>query len=370
MKKKINIFILVLALMLAVIVGFIYSFEWKTRAGQESTEDGAATAGNYSADSDQNGLGSDKQPVIENSTGILDSQSNASVNPIDTADLSDVSDSSSGLSESQLATDTNISVDSNSLQEAFALIHETGTNVAQRVQTPVGFERIIPEEGSFGDYLGNLPLKPHGARVKYYDGSIKPWDVHVAVLDIDVGKRDLQQCADAVMRLRAEYLYSQESYDQIHFNFTNGFNAEYKKWIEGNRVKITGNKAEWVKQGSRGTDYESFRKYLDIVFAYAGTLSLSKEMDNIDLQEMQTGDVFLKGGSPGHCIIVMDMAENPQTGEKIFIAAQSYMPAQDIHILKNPANEEGNPWYPLDFGEKLTTPEWTFTKEQVYRFAD
>jgi Domain of unknown function (4846) len=31
-------------------------------------------------------------------------------------------------------------------------------------------------------------------------------DVQYAVLDISVGNRDLQQCADAVMRIRGEYL--------------------------------------------------------------------------------------------------------------------------------------------------------------------
>lgn len=34
-----------------------------------------------------------------------------------------------------------------------------------------------------------------------YNGSQKPnQSVHYAVFDIDVGKEDLQQCADAVMR--------------------------------------------------------------------------------------------------------------------------------------------------------------------------
>ena len=64
------------------------------------------------------------------------------------------------------------------------------------------------------------------------------------------------------------------------------------------------------------------------------------------------------------------MAVDPERGEKVFIIAQSYMPAQDIHILKNPSKRDGDPWYPLDFGDELVTPEWTFTADQVYRFAD
>lgn len=252
---------------------------------------------------------------------------------------------------------------------ATSLIDPEGTTAAERIEPPEGFFRLPLDGGSFGEYLRNLPLKPHGSSVKYYDGGTKPWDVHVAVVDMDVGARDLQQCADAVIRLRAEYLYANGAFDKIHFNFTNGFNAKYSKWIQGYRISITGNKAVWVEKGSKSTDYESFRKYLDIVFAYAGTLSLSQEMKKIELNEIQPGDVFLKGGSPGHCVIISDMAENPQTGEKVFLIAQSYMPAQDIHILKNPANEDGNPWYTAEFGDELVTPEWTFTKDQTYRFA-
>jgi len=85
---------------------------------------------------------------------------------------------------------------------------------------------------------------------------------------------------------------------------------------------------------------------------------------------MQIGDVFIQGGSPGHCVIVVDMAHDPKTGEKIFILAQSYMPAQDIQILKNPSNAAISPWYSVDFGDVLKTPEWTFTKGDLKRFGD
>lgn len=248
------------------------------------------------------------------------------------------------------------------------LINPEGKTVEDRIKVPEGFTRVETARNSFGQYLRNLPLKPHGSKVKYYNGKTKPRDVHEAVLDIDVGDRDLQQCADAVMRLWAEYLYARKEYDKISFHFTNGFLADYATWMEGNRIKVEGNNAYWVKQAQHSNDYASFRKYLDMVFAYAGTLSLSKEMKKVPLVDIRIGDVFLKGDDPGHCVIVLDMAQNDTTGEKIFIIAQSYMPAQDIHILKNPANGEGNPWYSANFKDKLITPEWEFTGDQLYRF--
>lgn len=256
------------------------------------------------------------------------------------------------------------------LQVEENLINEDGLTVQERIMVPEGFKRIEYPAGTFGEYLRNLPLKPHGSKVKYYNGQYKTKDVYEAVINLDIGNRDLQQCADAAIRLRAEYLYAQKLYEQIHFNFTNGFRADYLKWADGNRIIVEGNEAYWVKQTRSSKDYDSFRKYLDMVFAYAGTLSLSQELKQIPIEEMQIGDVFLEGGSPGHCVIVVDLAENQSTGEKIFLIAQSYMPAQEIHILKNPLNAEGNPWYNLNFGETLLTPEWTFSKDHLMSFED
>ena len=36
------------------------------------------------------------------------------------------------------------------------------------------------------------------------------------------------------------------------------------------------------------------------------------------------------------------------------------MPAQQMHVLKNPAAADGSPWYPAAFDGELVTPEWTF----------
>ncbi|MDD3298284.1 MAG: DUF4846 domain-containing protein [Bacillota bacterium] len=255
-------------------------------------------------------------------------------------------------------------------REDLRIISPQGKTVKERIMEPEGYERINEEINSFAGYLRNLPLKPHGSKVLYYDGREKRRDVHEAVIDMDVGDRDLQQCADAVMRLRAEYLYKTGQYEKVHFNFTNGFNAEYIKWRQGNRISVNGNDVSWVEGAGHSEDYETFRKYLDIVFAYAGTQSLAGELKRVDVSDIQIGDVFIKGGSPGHCVIVIDMAHNRDTEEKVFLLAQSYMPAQDIHVLKNTQDKSISPWFPEDFGDVLVTPEWTFEKDQLMRFAE
>jgi len=51
-----------------------------------------------------------------------------------------------------------------------------------------------------------------GTTVKYYDGSTKiNRNVYCSVIDQDIDPVDLQQCADAVMRLRGEYLLKQKN---------------------------------------------------------------------------------------------------------------------------------------------------------------
>ncbi|HEX2935026.1 MAG TPA: DUF4846 domain-containing protein [Bacteroidales bacterium] len=242
--------------------------------------------------------------------------------------------------------------------------------ISQRFEVPKGYVQLNSDTTSFAYYLQNLPLKPHGTPVRMYDGRTKPnRSVYIGVIDLEIGNANLQQCADAVIRLRAEYLYRQKRYSAVHFNLTNGFNAEYSKWKEGYRIEVTGNKTRWVKTSKPSNDYKTFRKYLDFVFTYAGTRSLSKELTKVNFSNMQIGDVFIQGGSPGHAVIVVNMAENPKTKEKIYLLAQSYMPAQEIQVLQNPSNTNESPWYSLNKNSNaIPTPEWLFYTSDLKSF--
>lgn len=238
------------------------------------------------------------------------------------------------------------------------LIITDGQTIVERFGVPQGFTRVDTEEESFAYYLQHLPLKPDGAKVKYYDGREKLKDVYLAVVNFSLGERDLQQCADGVMRLRAEYLYAKGRYNDIHFNFVSGFKAEFSKWADGKGISVNGNEVSWNTNNKNNNSYDSFQNYLDIVYAYASTLSLEKELIEKSLSTIAIGDVFIQGGSPGHCVIVVDMAENDKTGEKIFMLAQSYMPAQDIQILRGDTKD--SPWFSASIEDILRTPEWTF----------
>lgn len=222
---------------------------------------------------------------------------------------------------------------------------------------------------SFAAWLRRLPLQPEGAPVVHFDGRLKPnQSVHAAVVDIDVGKRDLQQCADAVIRLRAEYLYAGAPAERarIAFNFTSGDRLSFARWAAGWRPIVADNRVSWRRNGARGNDRVQFAAYLDTVFTYAGSKSLERELAPVaDPRSVEGGDIFIYGGFPGHAVIVVDVAADAN-GRRVMLLAQSFMPAQSIHLLKNPA---GGVWYDAALGDPQT-PEWRFQRGQLRRFRE
>lgn len=220
-------------------------------------------------------------------------------------------------------------------------------HTVDEIPLPEGYKRISGKDAAFARWLRQVPIKKEKT-VYLYNGALKRnQQAQYAVMNIPVGNKDLQQCADAVMRLRAEFLYSQQRYQDISFSDNNG-------------------KAYRCPPAPA---YPAFEKYLENVYAHCGTLSLEKQLKAVhNTTDMQPGDVWIKGGSPGHAVIVLDVAVNEQ-GKKIYLLAQSYMPAQDIHILKNPVEELFSPWYELKEDDSpLYTPEWTFYSNQLRRW--
>lgn len=253
---------------------------------------------------------------------------------------------------------------------------EQAERLCEAIPTPKGYTRQPKAAGSWAAWLRHLPLLPKGSPVMLHNGQAKSYQAGAyRVLDIDIGAQNLQQCADAIMRLRAEYLYSQRQYGQIHFNYTSGHKVAFADWAKGRKPKVAGNSVSFSApppNASANYSYDNFRQYLVQVFNYAGTASLEKELKPVPVEDIQAGDVFIQGGFPGHAVLVLDVATNAQ-GKKIFLLAQSYMPAQSIHVLHNLDHASlsiPSPWYSLDFGSTLHTPEWDFKRASLRRFAE
>lgn len=238
-----------------------------------------------------------------------------------------------------------IQVDRQVNESQHKIIIGTDTNPYHQVKEiplPAGFTRVPYTPFSFGKWLSSVKLKKDKT-VYIFNGTAKHnQSAQFAVLDISVGTKDLQQCADAVMRLRAEYLFDAQQFDGIRFRDNNGTAYQF----------------------STPFTRQHLQEYLQQVFGMCGTASLSKQLSPTGWNNVVAGDVLIKGGFPGHAVIVMDVATN-KAGRKIFLLAQSYMPAQDIHLLVNPSNHDLSPWYEVNDDEIIETPEYRFTRNQL-----
>ncbi|QJX48301.1 DUF4846 domain-containing protein [Hymenobacter taeanensis] len=247
--------------------------------------------------------------------------------------------------------------------------YDAKQSLVARFPAPAGYERVQVAPGSFGGWLRHLPLLPAGTPVHLYTGQLKHrQDVHAAVLNLDTGTRDLQQCADAVIRLRGEYQFSQDA-DQVHFHLTSGHDIRFQDWYSGRTFRVVGDDVEPATKPMEAPTHPVFRRYLDQIFTYAGTLSLSRELMAVPLSQVLPGDVLIRGGSPGHAVLVLDVAVQAGTGRRKALLAQSYMPAQQVHVLKAGPQASSGAWFSLDPSrEQVFTPEWTFRRDELKRF--
>lgn len=238
----------------------------------------------------------------------------------------------------------------------------------QEIPVPAGFARTADSSNSFAAWLRDRKLKADKT-VYLYNGQRKPnQEAQFAVLDVPVGDRDLQQCADAIMRLRAEYLFDQKRTDEIAFMASSGQTLSFARWVQGYRYRVKGNNLEEYKSNMAGANTrKDLDQYLQLVFTYCGTSSLSRQMRPMaGTTPVQAGDVFIAPGFPGHAMLVVDVAI--KEGKRIFMLAQSYMPAQDIHIVKNNQSGKLSPWYEVPATGGLRTPEWYFNGWPLYRW--
>jgi len=248
-------------------------------------------------------------------------------------------------------------------------INSKGATIAKRIVVPENFKRTVYPEGSFSAYVQTYALKPFDAKIINYDGEDYVYQSgHVGVLEVPVPSNGLQQCADALMRIRAEYLWEQNRKSEIGFNFTSGHYCSWTKYAEGYRPKINGNKVTFSKTASENHSEENFYKYLNLIYMYAGTQSLFDELTKVEkVEDLEVGDMVIKPGFPGHIVMIADKATNAN-GEILFILAQGNTPAQSVHVLKNLSDTAINPWYQLELDAYLEIPTYYFNQTKFVRF--
>ena len=232
--------------------------------------------------------------------------------------------------------------------------------VYQYGEQPSATTEVTPIEteiGTWKHFLQHLPIKK-GAVIDYRGREIPEQSKHIAIVDYDIGTRDLQQCADALMPLRAEYLFSTNQHEKIGFHFTSGHYFSWNDYCAGKRPVIRGNNVKFAMSASCSKTHPALRKYLDIVYTYAGTISLYRELK--ETSKFEIGTVIITPGSPGHCSIVVDEGVS-SNGERMYKLAEGYTPAQSIYVLRNSYDEKISPWYAL---------KHTVINTSSYRFSN
>ena len=245
--------------------------------------------------------------------------------------------------------------------------------IADNVNIPKGWERVI--QNDFHAWIIQQPLSDD--YVKTYDGKNVYGlnTIYKVKFDYDIGNEDLHHCADAAIYFNALHKFDNEQYHRITYHFTNGQEFGYLQYLAGYRPKVKqdGSVVIIYTHNQRKPSYKNFRMYLDIIWRYAGTWSV----DEYDTYQLKTGwampgDIFVKGGFPGHAITVIDVIENIDTGQRKYMFSESYMPAQDQYIVVNTAEHGIRPqldlWFDIDPKEPLSTSRWTFQPKDLKRF--
>jgi hypothetical protein len=241
-----------------------------------------------------------------------------------------------------------------------------------RFPSPPGWTRVEAEKGSYAAWLGGLPVHLERTTVLSHRGLPLPASA-AAVVVLDLGDGDLQQCADTILRLHAEYRWSRGEAGRCAYHFTSGDLSSWEAWVAGERFQVVGPRVERRSGEPRDSDHATFRRWLQHLFVYAGTLSLDLDSRPIAPSEaLGAGDFFVDGGSPGHALMVLDVARD-RAGRPHGLIGQGYTPAQEMHVLES-ADEEvvDGVWFPLpDEGQALTTPAWRpFPRASARRFVD
>jgi hypothetical protein len=252
--------------------------------------------------------------------------------------------------------------------------HPSYEAACSRISPPPGAKRVSVSAGSYAHWLRHLPLLPPNTPVRRYDGSEISWATQMtaAVVDLDVGTEDLQQCMDSIIRLRAEYHWSRGRPDAIRFPYAGGLHFSFDEWRRGLRPrKNAAGKQELAPSAAPSDGRKSLLKYLRFMFAMTGTAHYPSA-PRVAFEKLEAGDFFLEPSpSPqqlGHALVILDIARDT-SGRTWALVGQGFTPAQDFHILRASSSSA---WFELTPQKPVQFPSWgnPFGWAQLHRMRD
>ncbi|RLB65565.1 MAG: hypothetical protein DRI90_01665 [Deltaproteobacteria bacterium] len=233
---------------------------------------------------------------------------------------------------------------------------EAVATLEQRFAAPAGFARVDVAPDSFGAWLRRLPLAAPGSPVLAYDGRLLlPGDHRnlASVTTLDIGNRDLQQCADAIMRLHGEWLWHHKRAKEASYP-SGGGPIPWTRYLSGQYPKVVGNTFEWRSGRPRADSHKTYRRYFDVVAGWANTVSLARSAKQPSRDAVRPGDFFVLPGGPGHAVLILDLARSAD-GRLVALMGQSFMPAQNFQVLRPSPRTT---WFELDPKQGVETPFW------------
>ncbi len=240
--------------------------------------------------------------------------------------------------------------------------------LSARLPPPAGFALDAAAPGSYAAWLRHLPLLPTGTPVRSFAGRtiVAAGNASLAaVVDLDLSPHDRQQCADTIMRLRGEYLFSVGKAAETRFLWAGGKRFGFAEWRRGLRPEKQGRGWSFEAKAPASDGYKAFRSYLEFMFSWTGTLHQAGE-PAVRFADLRAGDFLIKGGSPGHAVIILDLARDAG-GRVRALIGQGFMPAQDLHVLRG---SDGSAWFELRADRPIAIPLWwgSFSWAQLRRF--
>lgn len=210
------------------------------------------------------------------------------------------------------------------------------------------------------EFMRSLPVRSKDAKVKLYTKEEKAeQDSHIAIFNLPVDSRNLQQRGSSMMRLYAEYYWTNHDYDNMKYHLLDNFAMEYERWTKGERLNYQNNAFSWYSSDKKGDSYETLLEYLEYYFSYTGMSTLLAESHKADVNNISVGDFFVDEKKENAAMVV-DVAVD-EDGDRCFLLASGGTPAQEIEILKNPAHED--PWYYVsEIKDTFQTPDFELSK--------
>lgn len=224
-----------------------------------------------------------------------------------------------------------------------------GPPIAEAFPPPEGAIRV--EADAWGTWLQARPLADGDGPVKTWDGRVVGHPARVVELSLIGGH--LQECADSLIRLRAEW--RKERNEPVMFHATSGDPMPWERWQKGERPYEHGRGLAW-KPGTKG----GWEAYLSRVYNWAGTISLKAYDTEPATDAPRPGDLLVDPGSPGHTVVLLDVAK--RGSETFVLVGEGFMPAQDFHVEIGP--HQG--WWAWEPGVML--PHWPLPGETHRRF--